>query len=74
MRAGSGDSARHPGATSARGEEGAAQLPPFLDQPGPKRRGPEGLPPVQLLAEYGTPGPDGITIMLGAMAEKAGSG
>ena len=56
------------------GEEGAARLRPFLDQSGPVRRVPQGLSPQELLDEYGTPGPDGITIMLGAMAEKAGSG
>ena len=41
---------------------------------GTRRRVPEGLSPVQLLEKYGTPGPDGITILLGAVAQKAGSG
>jgi len=56
------------------GEEGAARLRPFLDQSGPRRQVPDGLTPAQLVREYGTPGPDGITILLGALAEKAGSG
>jgi len=56
------------------GEDGAARLRPFLDQSGPRRRVPDDLTPAQLLEEYGTPGPDGTTILLGARAEKAGSG
>ena len=68
------DSDPNLGANIGLGEEGAAKLRPFLDQSGPVRRVPQGLSPRELLEEYGTPGPDGITIMLGAMAEKAGSG
>ena len=68
------DSDPNLGANVGLGESGAARLRPFLDQSGPDRRVPSGLSAVELLDQYGMPGPDGITILLGAMAEKAGSG
>lgn len=68
------DSDPNLGANIGLGEDGAARLRPFLDQSGPVRRLPQGLTPAEMLDEYGTPGPDGTTILLGAMAEKAGSG
>ncbi|HTJ76003.1 MAG TPA: AAA family ATPase [Acidimicrobiales bacterium] len=68
------DSDPNLGANIGLGEAGAARLRPFLDQSGPRRRVPTGLTPAQLLEQYGTPGPDGTTLLLGAMAEKAGSG
>lgn len=68
------DSDPNLGANIGLGEEGAARLRPFLDQSGPRRRLPEGLDAGQLLAQYGTRGPDGITILLGALAQRAGSG
>ncbi len=68
------DSDPNLGANIGLGEEGAAKLRPFLDQSGSQRRVPEGLTPVEVLERYGAPGPDGTTILLGAMAEKAGSG
>jgi CO dehydrogenase maturation factor len=68
------DSDPNLGANIGLGEDGAARLRPFLDQSGPLRRVPKGLTPVELPEQYGTPGPDRTTILLGAMAEKAGSG
>ena len=68
------DSDPNLGANIGLGEAGAALLRPFLDQSGPRRRVPTGLTTGQLLEQYGTPGPDGTTLLLGAMAEKAGSG
>jgi len=56
------------------GEEGAALLRPFLDQAGTARSRPGECSARELIAEYGYPGPDGVTVMLGARVEKAGSG
>ncbi len=56
------------------GEDGAARLRPVLDQSGPVRHLPEGVSPDRLLREYGYDGPDGVTVVLAAQAEKAGSG
>lgn len=56
------------------GEDGEARLRPVLDQSGPTRHLPVGVSPGQLLGEYGHCGPDGVTVVLAARAEKAGSG
>ncbi len=55
-------------------EEMVGMLRPFLDQSGEVRFVPRNLSPSTLLAQYGYHGPDGITLMLAARAEKAGSG
>ena len=56
-------------------EATAARLRPLLDQSGPGRSlPPPGLGPLELLRDYGHPGPDDVTVMLAARAEKAGSG
>ncbi|HVM12957.1 MAG TPA: AAA family ATPase [Egibacteraceae bacterium] len=55
-------------------EEQVAGLRPFLDQSGPKRTVPVGRGPVELLAEYGLTGPDGVTLLLAARVEKGGGG
>ncbi len=68
------DSDPNLGANIGIGEDGAARLRPFLDQSGPRRTVPPDLTPTQLLDEYAHNGPDGVKIMLGARAEKAGSG
>ncbi len=68
------DSDPNLGANIGLGEDGAAKLRPFLDQSGPKRSVPVDMPATELLAEYGTPGPDGVTVLLGARVERAGSG
>ena len=54
--------------------EQVARLRPFLDQSRPERSVPEGLGPLELLDRYGHAGPDGVTLLLGARAERAGSG
>ncbi|HEV2767481.1 MAG TPA: hypothetical protein VGV63_07230 [Acidimicrobiales bacterium] len=46
---------------------------PLLDQSGGHRQVPS-LRPLELLSEYGLAGPDGVTFVLGARVEKAGSG
>ncbi|HUQ63716.1 MAG TPA: AAA family ATPase [Acidimicrobiales bacterium] len=56
------------------GEDGAARLRPLLDQTGPERHTPDDLAPADLVGQYGSPAPDGVTVMLGARIEKAGSG
>jgi len=56
------------------GEEGASHLRPFLDQSRARRAIPADQSAAELLAEYGYPGPDGITVLLGARVEQAGSG
>ncbi|MDQ6927059.1 MAG: AAA family ATPase [Actinomycetota bacterium] len=56
------------------GEDGAARLRPLLDQSGPQRSTPDDLAPAALMGQYGADGPDGVTVMLGARIEKAGSG
>lgn len=55
------------------GEDGAARMRPFLDQSGSTRRVPK-MTPANLLDAYSYPGPDGVTLLLGARAERAGSG
>jgi len=67
------DSDPNLGASIGLGEEGAARLRPFLDQCGAH------APPVwqsaaELVTAYGHPGPDGVTVILGARVERAGSG
>lgn len=53
----------------------AAGMRPLLDQADGRRSLPEGdLGPAALLERYGHPAPDGVTVLLGARAEKAGSG
>ncbi len=56
------------------GEDGAERLRPFLDQSGPERSLPGDDTPSRLVADYGRAGPDDVTMMLAARAEKAGSG
>ncbi len=56
------------------GEDDAAALRPLLDQSGPVRHLPDDLAPGRLLREYGHRGPDDVTVLLAARAEKAGSG
>jgi len=56
------------------GEEMAGMLRPFLDQSGEVRFVPRNLSPSTLLSQYGYHGPDNVTLMLAARAEKAGSG
>lgn len=56
------------------GAEAADAIRPILDQSGPRRFVPTGLTPSQMLATYGLRGPDGVTLLLAARAEKAGSG
>jgi CO dehydrogenase maturation factor len=56
------------------GEEMAGMLRPFLDQSGEVRFVPRNLSPATLLSQYGYHGPDNVTLMLAARAEKAGSG
>jgi CO dehydrogenase maturation factor len=56
------------------GEDGADRLRPFLDQSQARRSFPVDRPVVELLEEYGYPGPDGVTVLLGARVEQAGSG
>jgi CO dehydrogenase maturation factor len=61
-------------ATIGIGEHDVTQLRPILDQSGPARHLPVGVAPGRLLHEYGHRGPDGVTVLLAARAEKAGSG
>lgn len=68
------DSDPNLGANIGIGEEGAERIRPFLDQSGATRRVPGKMAPGKLLDEYGYPGPDGVTLLLGARAERAGSG
>lgn len=68
------DSDPNLGANIGIGEEGAARLRPLLNQSGAGRSLPSGRSITGLLAEYGYPGPDGVTVLLGARAERAGSG
>lgn len=60
-------------ANSGVAEEQVAAMRPLLDQSGGRRQVPS-LQPVELLSEYGLAGPDGVTFVLGARVEKAGSG
>ncbi len=68
------DSDPNLGANIGIGEDGAARLRPFLDQSGPSRSLPDQRSAAALLAEYGSPGPDGVIVLLGARVERAGSG
>ncbi len=68
------DSDPNLGANIGIGEDGAARLRPFLDQSGGQRSLPVERSATALLAEYGYPGPDGVTLLLGARAQRAGSG
>jgi CO dehydrogenase maturation factor len=68
------DSDPNLGANIGLGEEGAARLRPFLDQSRGRRSVPVDRPVAELLEAYGTPGPDGVTVLLGARVEQAGSG
>jgi len=68
------DSDPNLGANIGIGEAGAARLRPFLDQSRPTRSLPVNRSAEELLADYGYPGPDGITVLLGAHVERAGSG
>lgn len=56
------------------GQPAADAMRPLLDQSGPSRFVPVGLTPSQVLADYGLRGPDGVTLLLAARSEKAGSG
>ncbi len=57
------------------GEAEAGRLRPLLDQSGADRSlPPSGLGPLDLLRRYGHRGPDGVTVLVAARAEKAGSG
>lgn len=60
-------------ANSGVAEDQVAALRPLLDQSGDHAEVPT-LQPVQLLAEYGLTGPDGVTFLLAARVEKAGGG
>ncbi len=51
-----------------------ALMMPLLDQSGPVRFVPTDLGPKSLVSTYGHAGPDDVTLMLAARAEKAGSG
>lgn len=56
-------------------EDTAAAMRPLLDQSGGMRSLPDAeMPPAALLRSYGAPAPDGVTVLLGAVAERAGSG
>jgi CO dehydrogenase maturation factor len=68
------DSDPNLGANIGLGEEGAARLRPFLEQSGTRRSVPVDRSAAELLDEYGYPGPDGVTVLLGARVERAGSG
>ena len=68
------DSDPNLGANIGLGEDGAARLRPFLDQAGTARSLPGDRSARELIGEYGYPGPDGVTVLLGARVEQAGSG
>lgn len=56
-------------------EDVIAAMRPLLDQSGERRSLPgTDTSAAALLADYGTAAPDGVTVMLGAVAERAGSG
>lgn len=56
-------------------EDSAAALRPLLDQSGERRALPDAATgAAALLREYGAPAPDRVTVLLGAVAERAGSG
>ena len=66
------DSDPNLGANIGIGEEGAARLRPFFDRREPVDL--SGRSAEELLTEYGYPGPDGVTILLGARVSQAGAG
>ncbi|CAN5500773.1 hypothetical protein BH20ACT2_BH20ACT2_01210 [soil metagenome] len=68
------DSDPNLGVSIGLGEDGADRIRSLLDQSRPVRHLPTDLTPPQLVARYGYPGPDNVTILLGARSEKAGSG
>ena len=69
------DSDPNLGANIGIGEAAAGRLRPFLDQASPNTRSlPRAQSAAELVAEYGYPGPDGVTLLLGARAQRAGSG
>jgi CO dehydrogenase maturation factor len=51
-----------------------ASMRPILDQSGPARMVPLGMSPMSLVQVFGRAGPDDVTLILAARAEKAGSG
>ncbi len=51
-----------------------AAMRPLLDQSGPVRSVPTDAGPLSLVQAYGRAGPDDVTLMLAARAERAGSG
>ena len=51
-----------------------AAMRPLLDQSGPVRSVPTDASPNSLVQAYGRAGPDDVTLMLAARAERAGSG
>ncbi len=53
-------------------EERFATLRPFLDHG--IRSVPVGKDPVELIADYGMTGPDGVTLLLGARIKRGGGG
>lgn len=56
-------------------EADAAAIRPLLDQSGAERLLPaEDLSVTALIDGYGTRGPDNVTVLLGAQAQRAGSG
>ncbi|MGH9150339.1 MAG: AAA family ATPase [Acidimicrobiales bacterium] len=55
-------------------EPAAGTLRPLLDQTNGRRSVPKDLSPTELIDQYGFDGPDGITLLLGARAERAGAG
>jgi len=68
------DSDPNLGANIGLGEQTVAELRPFLDQ---TRRMPSGQVDRcadELLAEYGHPGPDGVTVLLASRVDRAGFG
>lgn len=68
------DSDANLGANLGITEDGVAGLRPLLDQSGPQRRVADGQDPRATLEAHGAAAPDGVTLLLGALAEKAGSG
>lgn len=55
-------------------DDDVAAMRPFLDQRGGARTVPGERDPQILLDRYGHEGPDGVTLLLGARVERAGSG
>jgi CO dehydrogenase maturation factor len=55
-------------------EEASEHIRPILDQSGPVRSWPRAATPASLIGDYGHTGPDDVTLILAARAEKAGSG